>query len=288
MMSPAEKNAEAAAAKEKTRASWEDAADSWNAWSEIRQRWLEGLTEQLLDMTGIAPGAHVLDIAAGAGEQTLQIAERVGPQGSVLATDLSSNLMAHAAARAKAAGAANVETRVMDAENLELEEECFDAAVCRLGFMLFPHPEQALAGIRKALKPGGSVGGIVFTTPNKNPFISVPASIAMQHSGAAPPRPGQPGFFSLGAPGLLEGMMVDAGYRDVQTKIVSDSLPLESIEAYIQLAKNSFGAIREMLAALSEEKREQTWTAIKEAMKPFEGPEGLRAPTELLLVVGTK
>lgn len=287
-MSSNENTPEALAAKEKTRASWEDAADSWNAWSEIRHRWLAGLTEQLLDMTGIGPGARVLDVAAGAGEQTLQIAKLVGSEGSVLATDLSSKLMNHTAARAKAAGVANIETRVMDAENLELEEESFDAVVCRLGLMLFPHPEQALSGIHKVLKTGGSVGGIVFTAPDKNPFISIPASIAMQRSGTPPPSPGQPGFFSLGAPGLLEGMMVDAGYRNVRTKIVSDSLPLDSLGAYIQLAKNSFGAIRQMLAGLGEEEREATWAAIEEAMKPFEGSEGLRAPAELLLAVGTK
>ncbi len=55
----------------------------------------------MLDMTHVGTGARVLDVAAGAGEQTMQTAQRVGGQGRVLATDISSNLLAHCGLRTR-------------------------------------------------------------------------------------------------------------------------------------------------------------------------------------------
>ena len=55
----------------------------------IIRPWLRPATPAMLGMAGVKPSTHVLDVAAGAGDQTLDIAERVGPDGYVLATDLS-------------------------------------------------------------------------------------------------------------------------------------------------------------------------------------------------------
>src|SRR5690348_2663226 len=90
--------------KETTREQWQSAARAWNDWGPLLRAWLGPATELMLDMAKIGPGHRVLDVAAGAGDQTLQAAERVGPSGYVLATDISANILALAAQNARDAG----------------------------------------------------------------------------------------------------------------------------------------------------------------------------------------
>ena len=129
----------------------------------------------------------MLDVAAGAGDQTLQIAARVGPQGAVLATDISPRILEYAAQNARRAGYANVETEVMDGERLEVPAGTFDVAVSRVGLIYFPDRHRALSGIHRALKPGGRVAAIVYSTPEQNRFFSVPVGIIRRRA-QLPPR----------------------------------------------------------------------------------------------------
>src|SRR3954465_13772734 len=120
--------------KETTKEQWQTAAEPWHRWGPTLEEWLGQATEVMLEMAEVGPGAHVLDVAAGAGGQTIAAAKRVGSAGYVLATDISSNILefAFAAAQEEEEGLTNVDMRVMDGEELEeeLEEESFDAVIC--------------------------------------------------------------------------------------------------------------------------------------------------------------
>lgn len=122
------------------RTQWNQSAAGWNAHTPQIRDWLRQATDAMLDMAGITPGMRVLDVAAGAGDQTLDIARRVGPQGRVLATDLSPAIVALAQENAVRAGLHNVQTLAADGESLPVEQGSFDAAVSRLGLMFFPDP----------------------------------------------------------------------------------------------------------------------------------------------------
>src|ERR671917_1769197 len=125
--------------KETTREQWQSAAEPWYRWGPTVDEWLGQATETMLDMAGVGPGGRVLDVAAGAGGQTIAAAKRVGASGYVLATDISSNILEFASAAAQEEGLTNVETRVIDGESLEeLEEESFDAVISRVGLIYFP------------------------------------------------------------------------------------------------------------------------------------------------------
>ncbi len=143
--------------KASMRAQWDTAAAGWNAHTADISAWLRKPTEAMSGMAGIHSGSRVLDIAAGAGDQTLAIAREVGAQGYVLATDLSPAIVALARDDADRSGFATVETRVADGEDLGVPEASFDAAVCRLGLMFFPDPLRGLREIHRALRPGGGV-----------------------------------------------------------------------------------------------------------------------------------
>ena len=127
---------DAAKFKTTTRAQWQAAAEAWHRWGPFLGEWLGAATEQMLDLAHIKEGSRVLDIAAGAGEQSLAAARRVGPTGHVLATDIAPALLDYALADARAAGLSNIETRELDGEALgDLPAASFDAVISRVGLI---------------------------------------------------------------------------------------------------------------------------------------------------------
>src|SRR3954470_862006 len=154
------------------RAQWKQAAKGWSDARTVIRPWLHKATQAMLGMAGVTAGSHVLDVAGGAGDQTPDIAERVGPHGYVLATDLSPEILQFAAEQVAAAGHRNVETCVSDGQRLQIEDARFDAVVCRLGLMFFGDPLQGLREMARVLKPGGAVCTMVFGMPQANPCVT--------------------------------------------------------------------------------------------------------------------
>jgi ubiquinone/menaquinone biosynthesis C-methylase UbiE len=150
---------DAGAFKEATQDAWQSAADARVRWEPVRRSWLAPVTQTMLDFARLGPGDRVLDVATGTGEPALSAVQVVGPTGYVLATDISSNMLAVAerTARERGLDPANFETRVMDGENLDLGDASFDAVLSRLGLIFFPDRDRALSEIRRVLRPGGRV-----------------------------------------------------------------------------------------------------------------------------------
>jgi cyclopropane fatty-acyl-phospholipid synthase-like methyltransferase len=173
--------------KETTRQQWQTAAESWYRWGPVLEEWLGDATELMLDLAGIRPGSRVLDVAAGAGGQSLAAARRVGREGNVLATDVSENILRFAERRAREAGVANIATRVMDGEQLDVEEGFFDAVISRVGFIYFPNQPAAFGGMRSALKPRGRLAGVVYSSAEANGFFAIPVSVIRRRAGLPAP-----------------------------------------------------------------------------------------------------
>lgn len=273
--------------KRTTTEQWQTAAEPWHRWGPTLEAWLGEATEAMLDMAGVGPAARVLDVAAGAGGQTLAAARRAGPGGRVLATDISSNILAFAERSAREAGLSNVETRVVDGEELDVEPGAFDAVISRVGFIYFPDQHAAFAGMRRALRPGGRLAGIVYSTPEANPFFSIPISIVRRRAQLPPPAPGQPGPFSLGARGAIEAVFERAGFGGVEVRRVAAPVRLPSTAEYVRFARESFGALHQMLAGLGEAEREEAWREIERELSQYEtAAGGFEGPCELLVAAG--
>jgi SAM-dependent methyltransferase len=277
---------DAAVYKATTREQWQQAAEPWHRWGPTIDEWLDEATATMLDLARVQPGARVLDVAAGAGGQTLAAARRVGPDGAVLATDIAPAILAYVERDAREHGLANVAVRAMDAEALEVEPGSFDAAICRLGLMYLPDLQAALASIRGALRPGGRVAAIVFSTADRNAFFSVPVGIIRRRAGLGAPPPGQPGPFSLGAAGVLEQALTAAGLRDVEVRALQAPLRLATAADCLALEQESFGALHQMLSGLDEPARAAAWDEVGEALGEFEGADGFSGPCEVLVGAG--
>jgi len=275
--------------KSSMRAQWDAAAAGWNAHTADISAWLHKPTDAMFRMAGVRPGARVLDVAAGSGDQTLALAREVGAQGYVLATDLSPVIVALARDNAERAGFAHVETRVADGEDLGVPEGSFDAAVCRLGLMFFPDPLRGLREIHRALRPGGGVSTVVFSRPEKNPCLTVLMSTALKHAGLPARDPFLAGgLLSLGRPGCIDALFRSAGFHDVATAALDAPFRLPSVDHYLAFVRSSASPILQILGRLDAAAAEAAWSEMRERLLAFTTPDGWEGPNELLLTAGRR
>jgi ubiquinone/menaquinone biosynthesis C-methylase UbiE len=275
--------------KTAVREQWDRSAQGWNEHTSEIRTWLRQATDAMLDMADIGVGASVLDVAAGAGDQTLDIAQRVGPRGRVLATDLSPAILALAQGNARQAGFNNVQTRVADGEDLQLEPASFDAAVCRLGLMFFPDPLRGLRGLHRALRPGGGIGTIVFSRPERNPCVGILMGTALKHAGLPARDPFQPGgLLSLGKPGLADELFRAAGFQNVASTALDAPFRLPTARHYLDFIRSSASPIQQILGRLTPAAAAAAWAEMEERLGVFTTPDGWVGPNELLLTAARR
>jgi SAM-dependent methyltransferase len=271
------------------REQWDRCAQGWNGEGPKIRAWLTEATRAMIAMADIRTGMRVLDVAAGAGDQTLDIASRVGPTGSVLATDLSPGILALCRENAQRAGHDNVQTLAADGETLPAEEADFDAAVSRLGLMFFPDPGKGLRAIFRALKPGRRLCSMVFSTPETNPCVAILVSTALKHAGLPPRDPYQPGgLLSLGRPGLIDELFHAAGFVQVATTRINAPFRLPLARDYLDFVRRSASPVLQILERLDESARREAWADIEGRFAAFNTPDGWQGPNELLLTAGSR
>jgi SAM-dependent methyltransferase len=242
----------------------------------------------MLDAADVTTGSRVLDVAAGAGGQSIAAARRAGPTGHVVATDISPTILEYAAKVSTEAGLTTITTRELDGEHLDVDEAAYDAVISRVGLIYFPDQQAALTGMRRALRPEGRISAVVYSTADRNGFFAIPVGIIRRRAQLPPPVPGQPGPFSLSAPGVAEAALTEAGFRDVTVEAVPSPLRMASSQECLRFERESFGALHQMLSGLPEAERQAAWAEIAEALAQFDGPDGFEAPCEMLVVSGVR
>jgi ubiquinone/menaquinone biosynthesis C-methylase UbiE len=259
-------------------------AERWQQDVERRRRDMTEATQRMLEAAELGPGDHVLDIAAGTGDQSILAARIVGPGGSILATDSSAEMLNIAARVVQQEGLTNITTRVMDAEQLDLEDNAFDTVICRLALMLIPHLELALREIRRVLKPGRKLAALVWSTPENNPLFSLPLAIVSKYARGA--SSDLPNPFALSDPTVFERELTEAGFYEVITRTLPFQSHYASLDAFMQSTGSRLTA--GVMGQLSQQEQQQLLGEVRQALSQFEGSHGLVAPAELLLGVGSK
>ena len=273
--------------KRTTRDQWDASGAGYDAWGATIQSMIRPAADEMLETMGVGEGSSVLELACGSGAFTQLVAERVGADGHVVATDLSPGMVALARANADRSGLSQVEVREMDGEVFEFHGQRFDAVVSSLGLMFFPDPESSLRAQRSVLAPGGRVGAIVISGPAANPFFSVPAQVIGARAGIAPPAPGMPGPFALGAPGRLASLFEAAGLSNVAAQTIPATVRLESVDEHLRFLKDAFGALHMLMRSMADDEKAETWGAVAEALAVYQGPDGFVSPAELIVCTGT-
>jgi ubiquinone/menaquinone biosynthesis C-methylase UbiE len=274
----------ASVAERSTAEAWNDAASGWHRNTALIREWLRDATQRLLDAAQIDAGAKVLDVAAGAGDQTLDIVQRVGSHGEVWVTDVSPHILALAQDSLRDVKGPRLHFQVADAQALGMAGANFDAAVCRLGLMFCPSPLAALREVRKALRPRGRFCALVFSAPEANPCIALTMRTARRHAGLADADPFAPGsLLSLGRPGLAAQWLGEAGFSEIEVTPLAAPFRAASVDDYVAFVRTSGSPVIEVLRHLSASRQADAWADITHQLDRFSTAHGWVGPNELLL-----
>jgi ubiquinone/menaquinone biosynthesis C-methylase UbiE len=258
----------------------------------ILQGGLSRHSAAVLPRLPIERGMAVLDVGCGWGDMSIQVAERVGPEGRVLGIDCVDAFLAEARKDAAAAGLSHVEFQRGDAE-VALPENEFDYVVARFGTMFFTNPVPALRRMRLALKPGGRMTHIVWRRRQDNPAWQKAKDIALAHL----PAPGEdaatcgPGPFSMGNQETTGLMMKGAGYEDVTFERVDEKIMIGTTPEECIAFALAIGPAGEVFREAGEELAEAKRPAIESDMRAYfetleHDEKGIWAPTSSWVISG--
>jgi len=270
------------------RTQWNSAAAGWRKWTELIDGSVGEISDRMVELAGVRPGSRVLDVAAGYGEPSLSAARVAGPDGQVVATDISAEMLAFGRERAAAAGLDNIEFVESDAASLDFPAESFDAALSRFGIIFEPDGEGAAARVRGLLKPGGRMAIASWGPPERVPMLAIPMATAMKRLQVPPPPPGTPGPLSRPTPEALGGLLEGGGFSGVEVEETEVVIEWQSPEDFTTFIREIAPPISNLLAPHPPDVQEETWAAITDAVRATTGDGGpVRLPNLVLMAVGT-
>lgn len=257
---------------------WQAMASGWEQRREEMEKVARPVTEWMLQALGATPGDTVLELAAGPGEVGFAAAPLLGSEGRLISSDFSSAMVEVARRRATELGLANVEHQVIDAEEIPLEDDAVDAVLCRFGFMLMPDPERALAETRRVLRPGGRLTLAVWSTADRNPWISIAGRILVERDLVPRPRPGEPGMFVLADEERLRDLLGDAGFVGDALEEVTVLFEFDDVDDYISSSRQTGGMFSRTWRDASGEDREAIRAGLLAGFEPFRVDGGYALP----------
>lgn len=248
-------------ARAASRAQWASVAEGWADTAERRNEGPDrAAADWMLAAADLAPEDRVLELACGAGDIGIRAAEAVGEAGRVVCTDFAEPMVDATRERVNALGLPQVETRVLDAEDLHLDGERFDAVLCRFGYMLMARPSDALRGSFEALVDDGRLALAVWDAPEANPWLSLITAATMKVLGAPPPPPGTPSPFALADGDRLRELLAGAGFQAITIERLASERRYDSPEGWWEETRRVAGPIAMLLSGLPE----QQGTAIRD------------------------
>jgi SAM-dependent methyltransferase len=269
------------------RAQWNTAAAAWRKWAPLITRGTGVVSERLVELAEIRPGHRVLDVAAGFGEPALAAARLVGPQGEVVATDISAEMLAYARERAADAGLENVRFVESDAASLEFPERSFDAALSRWGIIFDPEPEQAAARIRRFVKPGARMAISSWGPSERVPMFALSMGTVLRVLQVPPPPAGMPGALSRPTPEALAALLEGGGFSNVHVEEIEVVIEYSSPEEFVTCSLEMGQPLRALLAQHPRDAQDEALIAMTEAARERAGRDGAVAlSNQALLAAG--
>src|ERR1043166_579094 len=268
---------------------WNETAKCWIQYSDTIRAMFVPLTEALIEGANISEGKNALDVAGGAGEPGLTIAERVGQNGSVFCTDAVAEMVDAARDEASRRGLTNVQFRQCTADSLPFPDNFFDATVCRLGIMFVPDPLAAMREMLRVTKTGGRLALAVWHKSEINPFCYTVTNVMARHVTSAAADPDAPNAFRFAESGKLSQIMTEAGASEVEERVVSFDIeaPLSPRQFWTMRSQTS-DTLREKLAKLSSDEQAQIAGEVEQVVKEFFPHNQMKFPAKMILVTGTK
>ncbi len=258
-------------------------------WNRAGRRWVEVQTDidaQLaplglaaIERAALRPGETALDVGCGCGQATLQLAERVGPQGRVCGSDISEPMLARARERAGEAKLDNVEFSSGDAQTVAFPEGAFDLIFSRYGVMFFADPAAAFSNLRRALAKSGRLVFVCWQEFGKNPWMQVPMGAALAHlPPLEPAAPDAPGPFAFGDADRVRAILAAAGFAEVTVEALERPILLGgggTLEDAVRFVLE-LGPTSRLLQDADEDDRERVRKSVTDVLAAHASAEGVR------------
>ncbi len=268
---------------------WRESAFYWQKHAGTIHTMFGPVTEALIEDAHIVEGDAVLDVACGAGEPSLTIAETVGPTGSVTCTDAVAEMVDAAQSEAQLRGVTNVAFEQCAADSLPFESKSFDAVVSRLGAMFFPNPTAALREMLRVMKHEGAIALAVWGKSELNPFSYLVNNAVARYLDIAPADPNGPGAFRFAEPGRLARILEDAGAVDVKERVLKFNIAAPiSPDQFWELRSETSGTLRQKLATLAPSQASLLAQEAQEAVRQFFPDNQMSIPAQMIIVTGRK
>lgn len=285
MTSPEEMSAKHEAARQQSRATWNDVASGWYAQREKLWKTSRPISEWLVRRLDPQPGDTVLELAAGLGDTGLMAARLVGESGRVIITDFAPEMVAAARQRAQELGVKNAEFRLLDAERMDLETDSVDGVLCRWAYMLMTDPATAFAETRRVLREGGQLAFSVWASHARNPALSLVGRVLVSQGHIPPPEPDAPGPFAMADPGRIRELLIGAGFAEPEVEEVSFRWSFTDQEAYWRYLTETSASASPVLRSLPTAAQDEIRKHIHEAALAYHSGEGYDFPAVCLNVV---
>ncbi|MEJ7583691.1 MAG: methyltransferase domain-containing protein [Acidimicrobiales bacterium] len=258
---------------------WERRAAAWERRMDALDLFSDAYGTPAMDALAAQPGERIVDIGCGPGTTAIGLAQRVGPDGEVIALDISEAMIAAAQRRAERAGVTNIRFLVGDLEREPIEDGGLDGAFSRFGVMFFTDPVAAFSNVARSLRPSGRLACTVWGPLGDNPWMFVPtlaAAPALQAE-LALPGPDEPGPFLLAEPERFISILERAGFVDVDVssvtgaRVVTEADADEEVRALLEV-----GPMGEAYDAADEPARQEAVDAVISAIEPYREEGGWR------------
>jgi SAM-dependent methyltransferase len=259
-------------------------AERWNGadgqhWISAQERYdamLAPFTDLILTAATLVPGESVLDVGCGCGATTLAAARAVSP-GAAVGVDLSAPMLARARAAAALADLPNASFEHGDAQVWSPPGLRFDTVVSRFGMMFFADPVAALANLRGITKARGRLAFTCWQSLAANDWILVPGAALAEHLPLPDPGPpDSPGMFALADPDRIRRILEDAGWREISVTSEQVSVLLgRSPDDAVEFLRNR-SAARTVLAGADPGRQARALRAVRDALNPHAGQDGVR------------
>lgn len=269
---------------------WRESAVYWQKHADTIRTMFAPVTQALIEDAQIIEGAEVLDVAGGAGEPSLTIAETVGPSGAVTYTDVAPEMVAAAQAEAHRRGLTKVLFRQCAADSLPFENHSFDAVVSRMGIMFFPDPLAALREMLRVTKREGVISLAVWGQSELNPFFHAISNVVTRHCEvAAESDPNAPGAFRFAEPGSLAPIVAEAGAVDIKERVLKFDIAAPiSVEQFWEMRSEMSETLREKLATLSPSQLDLLAKEAQQEVSEFFSNSGMSIPAQMIIVTAYK
>jgi ubiquinone/menaquinone biosynthesis C-methylase UbiE len=272
-----------------------NSAPTADAWDGVAADYDEFVTPIVLPMArdvlgriDVGPGVRLLDVAAGTGAISLTAA-RLGAD--VVAADIAPGMIERLEARARDERLSNVEGRVMDGLDLELEDDTFDVSASQLGVTVIPDLKSALGEMVRVTKPGGKVLIAALGPPQKAEFFGffLAALKATVPGFTGPPTDPPPPQFQVADPEVFRQRLAEGGLKEITVETVTFGLEFRSPENLWGFLMSSNPMGRMLVGNLTEDQRAEVHNVLNGMLRERSNGNGVAVLSiDVNIGIGTK